>query len=157
MRPSQKDFAGFAGRKPGKLFWETCPDRRYRRYRRYRLIVLSVLIAVMIIPRAISLLREVFSVLAESAPKNTHVSEIRDHLLPFDGVRSVHDVHVWQLTRGAPVFTAHVKVDPALLATGRSDLLLEELQDCLTDNFDVAHSTFQIESAEAGECEDAHA
>lgn len=119
--------------------------------------IASLLIAVMIIPRAISLLREVFSVLAESAPKNTHVSEIRDHLLAFAGVRSVHDVHVWQLTRGAPVFTAHVKVDPALLATGRSDLLLEQLQGCLADHFDVAHSTFQIESAEAGECEEAHA
>lgn len=119
--------------------------------------IASLLIAVMIIPRAITLLREVFSVLAESAPRNTHVSEIRDHLLAFDGVTSVHDVHVWQLTRGAPVFTAHVRVEPRLLATGRSAVLLEELQGCLTDHFDVAHSTFQIESAEAGDCEEAHA
>src|SRR5699024_6412732 len=48
--------------------------------------IASLFIAVMIIPRAISLLREVFSVLTESAPKDTHVSEIRDHLLGFDGV-----------------------------------------------------------------------
>lgn len=118
--------------------------------------IASLFIAVMIIPRAIVLLREVFSVLAESAPKDTHVSEIRDHLLAFDGVKSVHDVHVWQLTRGAPVFTAHVKVEPALLAQGRSDALLEHLQSCLTDHFDVAHSTFQIESAVAADCEDTH-
>lgn len=119
--------------------------------------IASLFIAVMIIPRAIVLLREVFSVLAESAPADTHVGEIRDHMLGFDGVTSVHDVHVWQLTRGAPVFTAHVKVSPQLLVEGRTDELLEHLQSCLTEHFDVAHSTFQIESDEAADCEDAHA
>lgn len=119
--------------------------------------IASLFIAVMIIPRAISLLREVFSVLTESAPKDTHVSEIRDHLLGFDGVTSVHDVHVWQLTRGAPVFTAHVGVDPVVFADGRAGELLEQLQGCLADHFDVAHSTFQLEPDGQAECTDSHA
>lgn len=119
--------------------------------------IASLMIAVLIIPRAISLLREVFSVLSESAPKGTAVSEIRQHLLDYDGVVGVHDVHVWQLTRGAPVFSAHVSVDPALLADGRSTKLLNDLQSCLAHHFDVAHSTFQIEPAEQSDCEPHHA
>ncbi|MFJ2370496.1 cation diffusion facilitator family transporter [Microbacterium sp. NPDC087665] len=119
--------------------------------------IASLFIAVMIIPRAISLLREVFSVLAESAPKGTAVSEIRTHLLAYEGVVGVHDVHVWQLTRGAPVFSAHVTVDPVLLADGRSAHLLSELQGCLAEHFDVEHSTFQIEPAEQSDCEPHHA
>jgi cobalt-zinc-cadmium efflux system protein len=119
--------------------------------------IASLMIAVLIIPRAISLLREVFSVLSESAPKGTAVSEIRQHLLDYDGVTGVHDVHVWQLTRGAPVFSAHVSVDPALLADGRSTKLLNDLQSCLAHHFDVAHSTFQIEPAEQSDCEPHHA
>jgi cobalt-zinc-cadmium efflux system protein len=119
--------------------------------------VASLLIAAMIIPRAITLLREVFSVLSESAPKGTAVSEIRTHLLGYEGVTGVHDVHVWQLTRGAPVFTAHVSVDPSLLADGRSAQLLSDLQACLADHFDVEHSTFQIEPAEQSDCEPHHA
>ena len=119
--------------------------------------IASLFIAAMIIPRAISLLREVFSVLSESAPKGTAVSEIRTHLLGYAGVVGVHDVHVWQLTRGAPVFTAHVSVQPALLADGRSAALLAEMQSCLADHFDVAHSTFQIEPAEQSDCEPHHA
>ncbi|KIP95833.1 cation transporter [Microbacterium sp. Leaf161] len=119
--------------------------------------IASLMIAVLIIPRAISLLREVFSVLSESAPKGTAVSEIRQHLLDYDGVIGVHDVHVWQLTRGAPVFSAHVSVDPALLADGRSTKLLNDLQSCLAHHFDVAHSTFQIEPAEQSDCEPHHA
>lgn len=119
--------------------------------------IASMFIAIMIIPRAISLLREVFSVLSESAPKGTAVSDIRQHLLDYDGVIGVHDVHVWQLTRGAPVFSAHVSVDPALLADGRSATLLSEMQACLAEHFDVEHSTFQIEPAEQSDCEPHHA
>lgn len=119
--------------------------------------IASLLIAAMIIPRAITLLREVFSVLAESAPQGTEVRDIRTHLLAFDGVTGVHDVHVWQLTRGAPVFTAHVSVDHRLVAAGGSAALLAQLQECLAEHFDVAHSTFQLEADGSAECEDTHA
>lgn len=119
--------------------------------------IASLFIAAMILPRAIALLREVFSVLSESAPKGTAVEEIRQHLLETEGVEGVHDVHVWQLTRGAPVFTAHVSVTPELLADGRSAQLLTELQACLADHFDVEHSTFQLEPAEQSDCEPRHA
>jgi cobalt-zinc-cadmium efflux system protein len=84
------------------------------------------------------------------------VAEIRTHLLGYDGVVGVHDVHVWQLTRGAPVFTAHVSVDPRTLTDGRSSALLSEMQACLAEHFDVEHSTFQIEPAEQSDCEPHH-
>ncbi|MGU3644807.1 cation diffusion facilitator family transporter [Microbacterium sp. C23T] len=109
--------------------------------------IASLFIAAMIIPRAVGLLREVVSVLAESAPKGTHVHEIREHILATPGVVDVHDVHVWQLTRGAPVFTAHVVVEGAALTDGRAAGILSTLQSCLSDHFDVEHSTFQLEPA----------
>jgi cobalt-zinc-cadmium efflux system protein len=118
--------------------------------------IASLFIAAMIVPRAIGLLREVVSVLAESVPKGTHVKEIRDHILSTPGVVGAHDVHVWQLTRGAPVFTAHVVVDDAALRDGKAAEILSELQGCLSKHFDVEHSTFQLEPA--GHIEhDAHA
>lgn len=118
--------------------------------------IASLLIAAMIVPRALVLLREVASVLTESAPAGTHVREIREHILATPGVVAAHDVHVWQLTRGAPVFTAHVVVEDAALADGRAAGILSRLQNCLSDHFDVEHSTFQLEPA--GHVEhDAHA
>ncbi|GGH40102.1 cation diffusion facilitator family transporter [Microbacterium album] len=107
--------------------------------------VASLVIAAFIVPRAIGLLREVVSVLSESAPRGTEVADIREHLLGAPGVREVHDVHVWQLTRGAPVFTAHVVVERDALAEDGGSRLLAELQGCLADHFDVAHSTIQLE------------
>ncbi|MGN7978757.1 cation diffusion facilitator family transporter [Microbacterium sp. 22195] len=119
--------------------------------------IASLVIAAMIVPRAISLLREVFSVLAESAPKGMSVDDIRTHLKGYEGVVDVHDVHVWQLTRGAPVFTAHVSVASSVYAQGRSADLLTRLQSCLADHFDVEHSTFQLEPAGHDDCEATHA
>ncbi|WP_298862002.1 cation diffusion facilitator family transporter [uncultured Microbacterium sp.] len=119
--------------------------------------IASLLIAAMIVPRAISLLREVVSVLAESAPQGMSVDEIRTHLKGYRGVVDVHDVHVWQLTRGAPVFTAHVIVAPAVYTADRSAELLAELQSCLAEHFDVEHSTFQLEPAGHDDCESTHA
>ncbi|WP_308493663.1 cation diffusion facilitator family transporter [Microbacterium terrisoli] len=109
--------------------------------------VASLAIAAMIIPRAVGLLREVVSVLGESAPRGMQVQRIRDHILSAPGVQDVHDVHVWQLTRGAPVFTAHVVIDADALRDGRSAAILTGLQGCLAEHFDVEHSTFQLEPA----------
>lgn len=109
--------------------------------------IASLLIAVMIVPRAIALLREAFSVLAESAPAGTQVAEIREHILSTPGVVDAHDIHVWQLTRGSPVFTAHVVVADETFRAGRAGDVLARLQECLSAHFDVEHSTFQLEPA----------
>jgi cobalt-zinc-cadmium efflux system protein len=117
--------------------------------------VASLLIAAMIVPRAIGLLREVASVLSEGAPKGMQVAQIREHILSTAGVVDVHDVHVWQLTRGAPVMSAHVVVDDDDFREGKAGIILNELQGCLAQHFDVEHSTFQLEPAGHVEHDDA--
>src|SRR3954470_3700044 len=109
--------------------------------------IASLLIAVLIVPRAVSLLRDVVRVLTESAPRGTDAEEIREHLLQTTGVVDVHDVHVWTITSGDPVFTAHVEVDPAVFERGETDAMLDRLRGCLKGHFDVEHSTFQLEPA----------
>jgi len=116
--------------------------------------IASLLIAALIVPRAIGLLRDVFHVLSESAPRGTDVDDIRTHLIATPGVIAVHDVHVWQITSGAPVFSAHVVVDAELFTTGRTGVLLDQLSECLAHHFDVEHSTFQLEPSEHADHEE---
>ena len=111
--------------------------------------IASLLIAALIVPRAFVLLRDVVRVLSEAAPADTDVAEIRDHILGTRGVVAVHDVHVWAITSGAPVFSA-----PAVFREGRTGTLLDELSGCLAKHFDVEHSTFQLEPAEHAAHED---
>ncbi|MGV8884663.1 MAG: cation diffusion facilitator family transporter [Microbacteriaceae bacterium] len=110
--------------------------------------IASLVIAGLIVPRAFVLLRDVVRILSQATPANTDVQEIRDHILGAAGVVDVHDVHVWALTSGNPVFTAHVVVEQAFFASGGTGALLDELTVCLAEHFDVEHSTFQIEPVE---------
>ena len=116
--------------------------------------IASLVIAGLIVPRAFSLLRDVFHVLSESVPRDMDVETIREHILGATGVVDVHDVHVWAITSGAPVFSAHVVVTKELFASGGTGALLDELGGCLAGHFDVEHSTFQLEPAEHAAHED---
>jgi len=116
--------------------------------------IASLVISAMIVPRAAMLLRDVVRVLTESAPRETDVKLIREHILETPGVVDVHDVHVWAITSGAPVFTAHVECEPAVFAEGRTGAMLERLGECLHGHFDVEHSTFQLEPAGHSEREE---
>ncbi|MGQ4267301.1 cation diffusion facilitator family transporter [Nocardiopsis changdeensis] len=105
--------------------------------------VVSLLIAAIIVPRAWSLLREAVHILLESAPRGMDLDEVRGHLLDHPAVVDVHDLHVWTITSGVPVMSAHVVVpEERLRDCGRT---LDELHACLAGHFDVEHSTLQLE------------
>lgn len=116
--------------------------------------IASLVIAALIVPRAALLFRDVGRVLTESAPRETDVALIREHLLGTAGVVAVHDVHVWAITSGASVFSAHVECEAAVFATGRTGEMLDRLGECLHGHFDVEHSTFQLEPAGHSEREE---
>lgn len=107
--------------------------------------VASVLIAVMILPRAWGLLRDVLDVLLEATPRGVDLDFVRDHITGVRGVVDVHDLHAWTITSGVPVLSAHVVVDEACIADGRAGEVLDQLGECLQGHFDVAHCTFQLE------------
>ncbi|MER3389451.1 MAG: cation diffusion facilitator family transporter [Microcella sp.] len=107
--------------------------------------VASLVIVAMIVPRALALLRDVLRVLSQATPPETSIAEIREHVLAAPGVVGVHDVHVWSITSGASVFSAHVVVRDEVFDGDRASALLAHLDECLDEHFDVAHSTFQLE------------
>ncbi len=109
--------------------------------------VASILIGVMILPRTWKLLRETTDVLMEATPKGVDLGLIRSHILDVDHVHEVHDLHVSSVASDLPVLTAHVVVDESCFHDGHLPRLLDQLQHCLGDHFDVEHSTFQFEPA----------
>lgn len=115
--------------------------------------IASIVIAFMILPRAWHLLRDVVDVLLEASPKGVDVQLIREHILAVDGVVSVHDIHIWTITSGVPVFSAHVVVEDAALGARGADRVLDKLVSCLGSHFDTEHCTFQLEPADHAEHE----
>ncbi|GAA3534874.1 cation transporter [Aeromicrobium flavum] len=107
--------------------------------------VASLVIAALVLPRAVSLLRDVAEVLLETSPRDVDLDQVRDHILGVPGVVDVHDLHVWTITSGMPVMSAHVVVDDTVVAMADAHDVLDHLVTCLSQHFDVAHSTFQLE------------
>lgn len=107
--------------------------------------VASIAIGLLIVPRALWLLRDVARVLLEGAPQEVSVDRVREHLLGVPGVVAVHDLHAWTITSGVPVLSAHVVVRDDVVAPAEYCRVLDSFQECLQGHFDVAHSTIQIE------------
>jgi len=106
--------------------------------------VASIAIGLLILPRTWSLLRDSIDVLLEATPKGVDLAEVRKHILEAPGVQAVHDLHAWTITNGMNVVSAHVVVGPEA-APGD---ILDHLGMCLANDFDVDHSTFQLETPE---------
>lgn len=104
----------------------------------------AIAIGFMILPRTWRLLRDSLDVLLEATPKDVDLAEVRRHILEADGVADVHDLHAWTITSGMNVVSAHVVLRP----DADPARLIDHLSDCLAGDFDIDHSTFQLETPE---------
>jgi cobalt-zinc-cadmium efflux system protein len=109
--------------------------------------LISMGIGVVILPRAVRLLRAAARILLEATPENLDLIEVRRHIREIDHVRDVHDLHAYTVTSGLPVLTAHVVIDDECFRDGHAPRMLDAVQQCLAGHFDVEHSTIQLEPA----------
>lgn len=114
--------------------------------------VASAVIGLLILPRTWGLLREAVDILLEATPKGVDLDAVRSHIVAAAGVVDVHDLHVWTITSGMNVVSAHVVLDDGADAP----LVLDELCRCLSGDFDIEHSTFQLEGSDRRRLEEAH-
>lgn len=109
--------------------------------------IASLVIAAMILPRSLSLLRGAVDVLLETTPQHIDLDDVRRHIAKVPGVVDVHDLHAWMITSGMPMLSVHVTVTDDVLAERGVGSLLDEFSDCVASHFEVEHATFQIEPA----------
>lgn len=109
--------------------------------------VASLVIAVLILPRAVVLLRSALAVLMDFTPEELDLAQVRTHMLGVDHVEDVHDLHAWTVASGMPVLTAHVVVRDECLRDGHTEEILDRLQGCVAEHFPVRiqHATLQLE------------
>lgn len=108
----------------------------------------AVAIGVFVAIRAVVLGRQVLAVLGQHAPEGMDLDQLAGDLAAIDGVDDVHDLHVWTLTSGMHVATAH------LVATAKvsAERVLEDARTILRTNHGVEHATIQVEATEGVQC-----
>jgi cobalt-zinc-cadmium efflux system protein len=110
---------------------------------RYADPLVSVGIALFIVPRAWGLLRQTMDVLLEATPR--HVEVVEAALRSVPGVRAVHDLHVWTITSGMESVTAHLVLDQGTDA-GAGQQILQAATRLLDERFGLDHTTLQLET-----------
>ena len=103
--------------------------------------IVGLLIAILILASSWRLIKEPFDVLMEAAPAGVDPDRIGAAICEEEGVRSVHDLHVWTVTAGFGAIAAHVVV-----AQGADrDLIRRRLELTLSEGYGIEHTTLQME------------
>lgn len=105
--------------------------------------LVAVLIGVVILPRTWRLGRTALRILVQAAPEHLEVQRVRDRLAALPGVSDVHDLHVWTLTSGMDVASAHLILEP----TAEVGSVLAAARSTLHKEFAIEHATLQVEPA----------
>ncbi|KAA9162037.1 cation transporter [Amycolatopsis acidicola] len=118
---------------------------------RYADPIIGVAIGLFVLPRTVTLARRALRILFQHAPREVDVERIATELTGLDGVRDVHDLHVWTLTSGMDVASAHLAVEQH----AEPAQVLVAAQTLLADNHDIKHATLQVEPCESAKrCEE---
>ena len=106
--------------------------------------ILSVVVSLLILTSTVNLLRETLHVLMEGVPRGLDLNRVGIALAKIEGVRQVHDLHIWTLASGQVALSAHLSI----VHLGEWPRILHEARHLLQDDFAIGHVTLQPETIE---------
>lgn len=112
--------------------------------------IIAIAIGLFILPRAAKLGRDALRIMLQTAPAHLDIKAVTTTLESVAGVHNVHDLHVWTLTSGMDVASAHLTI------TRNADLgqVLATARKALHDEYHISHATLQVEPDDStSECE----
>jgi cobalt-zinc-cadmium efflux system protein len=110
--------------------------------------VISVLIGLLILWNAWGILRETVEILLESTPRDVDMKKLVESILQVEGVKGVHDLHVWSLTRSYRALSAHLLTEDVSISQGAD--IQRAVSGMIQGQFNVGHATLQLECVDCG-------
>jgi len=101
----------------------------------------AIAIALWILPRAWSLLRDTINVLLEGVPRGLDLAEIRRAIGAEPGVCDVHDLHVWSMSTTDVNGSVHIAIDE----DADGEVVRLAVARLLDERFAIGHATIQVE------------
>jgi cobalt-zinc-cadmium efflux system protein len=105
--------------------------------------IIATIIGVLILRSAYYLTRESLDILLEATPKHLSLSEVSHTMLAVEGVRGVHDLHIWTITSGLYALSGHLTVSAHTVKD--ANLIREKVARKLAERFGIEHVTLQLE------------
>jgi cobalt-zinc-cadmium efflux system protein len=105
--------------------------------------LVSIFIGVLILWNAWGILRESISILMESTPADIDMEALQADILTVEGVRGVHDLHVWSIAQSLRTFSAHILTDDIPVSQGAG--IQSAVSELLNHKYGISHATLQLE------------
>ncbi|MEW5806986.1 MAG: cation diffusion facilitator family transporter [Acidobacteriota bacterium] len=113
--------------------------------------IIGMIIGTVIVYGSIRLIKESVDILLEAIPSGIELMDVSDAIESIEGIKEVHDLHVWCITTGMVALSGHIVVRKE--SFNRCDQILNTARRTLRDKFQIEHVTIQIESEDYGRCE----
>ena len=104
---------------------------------------LSFGIGALIVWSSFGIIRETLNILLEGTPKGVSMALLTSAMKQVNGVRDVHDLHVWSIGSETHALSCHIAI--ADIPPSASDVILREVKECLAQRFRIHHTTIQFE------------
>ena len=105
--------------------------------------LVSIFIGLLILWNGWSIIRETMGILLEGTPRDVDLNDILTDLVDIEGVRGVHDLHVWSITQNMRSLSAHIATDD--ISISQSIPIRDKINDVLYHKYSIAHATLQFE------------
>jgi cobalt-zinc-cadmium efflux system protein len=103
--------------------------------------LIAIALGIFVLPRAFKLGREAVRILVQEAPPHLDVGRIKASLETIPRVVDIHDLHVWTLTSGMEVVSAHLMIEN----DADPHSALDSARHLLQLDFKIEHATLQVE------------
>lgn len=105
--------------------------------------LVSALIGILILWNAWKILKQTIHILLESTPENIDMRSMVNDLEKVDGVRGVHDLHVWSINENLRLLSAHIVIEDVPISSGA--LIQRDVNEILAHKYNIQHATLQLE------------
>ncbi|WP_076345019.1 cation diffusion facilitator family transporter [Alicyclobacillus vulcanalis] len=105
--------------------------------------IVSVMVSLAIAYGALRLARRAARILMEGAPAEVNANEVVQAILTVEGVRGVHDLHIWSIANGRNALSCHVEMD-GVTTVSETQGVIREIEHRLR-HLNVGHVTVQVE------------
>ncbi|MGY4113247.1 cation diffusion facilitator family transporter [Aeribacillus sp. SP014] len=106
--------------------------------------IISILVALLILKGAWGVLKHSIHILMEGTPVTIDQNEVKKALKNIEGVKDVHDLHIWTITSGLDSLSCHILIEDHQ----DSQKVLQAAIHMIEEKFKILHTTIQIETSQ---------
>ena len=107
--------------------------------------LIGIGIGAMVLWSGTGILNESGHILLEGMPRSLKLEDVAVALLGIEGVREVHDIHIWTLGTDLNALSCHIRIPDMHME--QCEGILTKIREVLARDFQITHTTIQFERA----------